>query len=141
MARSIDDRHPDNDALRLEDIVPPFDAAARKPEPAGKSATPINKRKKSLRTSDPAQPCQPGRIGKDIPRFDLAEQIMSEQRRRTLATRKSPALKKAAPPEQPAEVSSPAVVAEPDTEEHRIVAEMVARDIERFCRRDTALDA
>jgi len=141
MARSIDDRHPDNDALRLKDIVPPFDAAARKPEAAGKSETPINKRKKSLRTSDPAQPCQPGGIGRDIPRFDLAEQIMSEQRRRTLATRKSPALKKAAPAEQPAELLRPAVVAEPDSDEQRIIAEMVARDIERFCRRETELDA
>ena len=141
MAGSIDDRHPDNDALRLENIVPPFDAAARKPGPAGKPATPIDKRKKSLRTSDSAQPSQPERIGKDIPRFDLAEQIMSEQRRRTSATRKSPTLKKAAPPEQPAEVSRPPAVAGPDSDERRLIAEIVAADIERFCRRDTAEDA
>ena len=71
----------------------------------------------------------------DIPKFDLAEQIMAEHRKITAIRRKGPA-KKANPPKKlhPAEsiarnVKPRPIVSEPG----HIIAEIVARDIEKLC--------
>ncbi len=71
-----------------------------------------------------------------IPRFDLAEQIMSEQRKNASISRKGPA-RKVRPPKQPRKVElvghpkrSPPV----PPEQEQIIAEIVARDIETLCR-------
>ena len=71
----------------------------------------------------------------EIPKFDLAEQIMAEHRKITAVRRKGPA-KKANPPKKlhPAEfiarnVKSRPIVSEPG----QIIAEIVARDIEKLC--------
>jgi len=81
-----------------------------------------------------------------IPKFDLAEEIMAEQRKITSIKRKAPG-KKIEPLrtqgqgpeaesightiEQPTPVSS---------EQNKIIAEIVARDIERLCRGDYLAD-
>ena len=71
----------------------------------------------------------------EIPKFDLAEQIMAEHRNITATRRKGPA-KKANPPKKlhPAEsiarnVKPRPIVSEPG----QIIAEIVARDIEKLC--------
>ncbi|MFC1603464.1 hypothetical protein ACFL5F_00410 [Planctomycetota bacterium] len=70
-----------------------------------------------------------------IPKFDLAEQIMAEHRKITAIRRKGPA-KKANPPKKlhPAEFINRndkprSIVSEPG----QIIAEIVARDIEKLC--------
>ena len=75
----------------------------------------------------------------EIPKFDLAEQIMAEQRKNASVTRKGPA-RKVQLPKQPREVElvvhamkSQAV---PPGEE-QVIAEIVARDIEKLCRRNS----
>ena len=75
----------------------------------------------------------------DIPKFDLAEQIMAEHRKITAVRRKGPA-KKANPPKKlhPAEfinrsVKPRLIVSEPG----QIIAEIVARDIEKLCMGNT----
>lgn len=66
----------------------------------------------------------------DIPKFDLAEQIMAEQRKISAVRRKGPGkrVKKAKPP---IAESSVRVVEEPPIhlEQDKIIAEIVARDI------------
>ena len=71
----------------------------------------------------------------EIPKFDLAEQIMAEHRKITAIRRKGPA-KKAKTPKKPHPAESIArniktrpIVSEPG----RIIAEIVARDIENLC--------
>ena len=75
----------------------------------------------------------------EIPSFDLAEEIMAEQRRITAIRRKAPGVKTEAqrlkPEVQPVEhinkEPKPAL-----SEQEKIIAEIVARDIERLCRGD-----
>jgi len=75
----------------------------------------------------------------EIPRFDLAEEIMAEQRKITAIRRKAPGQKnevqKLKPETQPVdhiiEQPKPAL-----SEQEKIIAEIVARDIEKLCRGD-----
>jgi hypothetical protein len=71
-----------------------------------------------------------------IPKFDLAEQIMAEQRKIASVMRKGPA-KRIRPAKQPRKVEpiSHAVRLQPVSvgQEH-VIAEIVTRDIERLCR-------
>lgn len=70
-----------------------------------------------------------------IPKFDLAEQIMAEQRKTASVRRKGPA-KRVRPPEQPrrVELISHAIRLQPvPLGQEQIVAEIVAKDIERLC--------
>ena len=73
----------------------------------------------------------------DIPKFDLAEQIMAEHRKNTAIRRKGPG-KKAKTPKKPHPAESIARKVKPRpivSEPGQIIAEIVARDIERLCRR------
>ncbi len=106
------------DILRASDIIPSTD------------------NNKNRQTTPPA----------DIPKFDLAEQIMAEQRKIIAAKRKRPGTKEAlsikhkaqnaATPETPyaerltTEIRSMGYASR-DTD--RIIAEIVARDIAKFC--------
>ena len=71
----------------------------------------------------------------DIPKFDLAKQIMAEHRKITAVKRKGPAKNtKPSKKKHPAEliarnVKSGSIVSEPQ----QIIAEIVARDIENLC--------
>jgi hypothetical protein len=73
----------------------------------------------------------------EVPRFDLAEEIMANQRKITAIKRKAPGKKKIVEKVRPqAErlgyTIEPPMPASP--EEDRIIAEIVARDINRMCR-------
>ena len=75
----------------------------------------------------------------DIPKFDLAEQIMAEHRKNTAIRRKGPA-KKAKPPKKlhPAELIARNVMPGPIMSvPQQIIAEIVARDIEDLCMGNT----
>jgi len=80
-----------------------------------------------------------GRQG-EIPQFDLAHQIMANQRRVVGATRKGPGAKSPIPaPAVPRPVrkaeDSVLVCHQAMTDQHRLViARIVSRDIERLCR-------
>ena len=70
-----------------------------------------------------------------IPKFDLAEQIMSEHRKNASVKRKGPARKVQPSKREPKlELVNRAVVphAMPPGRE-RVIADIVARDIERLC--------
>jgi len=90
----------------------------------------------------------------EIPKFDLAEQIMAEQRKITAIRRKAPgkpqrlpsqdgaAGKKNGPPAQEREAESIGyTIQQPPltlSEQGQIIAEIVARDIEKLRRGDTS---
>ena len=71
-----------------------------------------------------------------IPKFDLAEQIMAEQRKNASVKRKGPAKK--ANSEQPQLKFHPADRAVQSQivslAQEQVIADIVARDIERLCR-------
>ena len=78
----------------------------------------------------------------EIPKFDLAEDIMAEQRKITAIKRKAPSKKIQAQKPQPQAEPVGYTTIEPPTpgqpEQDQIIAEIVARDIERLCRGDTS---
>ncbi len=103
-----------------------------------KSST--KKRKKSSKKTPivnelPAMPEDAMQETNDIPKFDLAKQIMAEHRKVTAVKRKGPA-KKAKPSKKkhPAELIARNVMPGPIVSGPRqIIAEIVARDIENLC--------
>jgi len=112
--------------LRAADVMPPFDRIGGE-EPV-------------VRPPDAAAV-----LGREIPKYDLAENILAEQRRVAAGRRRSPG--RAAPAHEP---TFSAASSEPGWEEarpaqepmsgelaelQRVVMEIVARDIERLCRR------
>jgi len=104
---------PDDDVLRSEDIIPPF------------TKKPWAKNQRPQTNSSP-----------DIPKFDLADDIMAEQRKTISIKRKSPT-QKFQQPQQSGPIQQPPLdkqVAVPLSEEDRLIRELVAQDIERLCR-------
>jgi hypothetical protein len=71
-----------------------------------------------------------------IPKFDLAEQIMSEHRKNASVRRKRPARTgrpaKRAPKVEPVDLALGLHAVPPGQE--RVIADIVTRDIERLCR-------
>lgn len=132
--------------LRATDIIPPF----------GKIPAPVDTGDLELEPSEPVEPVRPevpaveipasddaegdsAEAGGEIPKYDLAENILAEQRRVAGRRRRAPSQ----PQDEPEIVPEPAVAtpskpelpSEDLPELQKIVAEIVARDIERLCRR------
>ena len=77
----------------------------------------------------------------EIPRFDLAEEIMAEHRRITAIRRKAPGEKDEAQRHEREAESAGYAIGQPSpalSEQEQIIAEIVARDIERLCRGGTS---
>jgi hypothetical protein len=130
----------ETDVLRARDIIP--------------SATPyvnITGQEENLQEtsqngpSPPAVPKKPVEANQkisEIPKFNLAEKIMSEHRRITAIRRKAPGQiveaqkqeREAEPAKDTAGQPKPAV-----TEQKQIISEIVARDIEMLCRCGTRI--
>ena len=74
----------------------------------------------------------------EIPKFDLAEEIMAEQRKITAVKRKAPGKKtedqRAEPQAEPVGYTTIEQPVPTPPEQDQIIAEIVARDIERLCR-------
>jgi len=89
----------------------------------------------------PTEPAGTVQEASEIPKFDLAEQILAEQRKITAIRRKAPG-KKNESPAQGREVESIGyTIKQPPltlSEQGRIIAEIVARDIEKLRRGDTS---
>ena len=121
------------DILRASDIIPPYNRDERR-ENQEKT---VKKEAEAVK-ADEAKPLEIKEIGQaksEIPRFDLAEEIMAEQRKITAIKRKRPEKKmgaEARPAVRPFRYA---------LEPHRlttsgqedIIAEIVARDIKILC--------
>ena len=100
---------------------------------AKKVSGPQSKDKQASKT---AKPARQGAAESEIPKLDLGEQILAEQRKVTAVRRKGPGSKGKARPEQTPGVRAargerPAA---PElSERDQVIAEIVATDIERLC--------
>ena len=121
------------DILRARDIMPPYNTEKRREnqeKTANKEAEVVKSDDdKSLKAKEiEVEPME-------IPRFDLAEEIMAEQRKITAIKRKSPERKMEA--EARPAVGSFHYALEPQrltlSGQEDIIAEIVARDIKRLC--------
>jgi len=137
--------------LRAMDVIPPFEShcepysgAANRTPPACRPVTARpgqgshDEMPVFMFSDDALPPADNGAEG--IPTLDLGEKILAEQRRATAQTRRAPG---AAPPasadfrkqEALLEVAEPVEVPSDEVAQlQQIVADIVARDIERLCR-------
>jgi hypothetical protein len=141
------------DILRARDIMPGTAPPYKKEETHQKPKS-QNDSENTTRLADaapilaeeekPAESVSKQQEKTEIPRFDLAEEIMAEQRKITAIRRKAPGKKFEAQPERPQtkpvgygiERSIPW-----QAEQDQIIAEIVARDIEKLCRGDYLADS
>jgi len=142
--------------LRAADVIPPFgkdgsqpgDGEQPGPAPSGPDAAGMSAKGRHARgvKSTREAATQAGRASldhKEIPTYDLAENILAEQRRVAARRRRRPGK---AEDEPVAPLVASSVTTGPQTfiseassrdplELQQVVAEIVARDIERLCRR------
>jgi hypothetical protein len=124
------------DVLRAQDIMPPYDKSA---EEAGEDKEPSKTKKE-----ESAQPSSTPPVKSEIPRFDLAKDIMAEHRKITATRRKRPGGRiEAVKTEEGRERVgyAPGWSAPAQPYQRQIIAEIVARDIERLCRGDYSAEA
>ena len=139
--------------LRATDVVPPFDervgpadhaAGAELPDAASSEAQAppgpaVRPREAVSMSADEVRKPSARAADVTVPSYDLAETILAEQRRVAAGRRRAPGR----PEEEPTPTSDDACsrisIVEPSsqdlTELQRLVTEIVARDIERLCRR------
>ena len=121
---NIDNKKNDTDVLRAENILSPY-----------------NKEKSSEQDLPTTESPDVVLETTEIPKFDLAEQIMAEQRKMTAVRRKAPGKKTKAPDLQPRIQSTGCAIKPPPPtlpENELIIAEIVARDIEKLYRGDSS---
>ena len=101
MNKANSDKRDDADILRAHDIVPPYN---KKNQPSENVTLPVDEKKAESTGDVPAEAGDVGHKDSGIPKFDLAKQILAEQRRVTAVRRKAPL--KAGPVRGPEEKSS-----------------------------------
>lgn len=115
--------------------------ADNKREKSSKDATRLLAAKRAKRAEElPPERANAVEKGSEIPKFDLAEQIMAEQRKVAAVRRKGPS-RKAVAPSQKHRVESIGYAVKPPpilSEQEQIIAEIVAMDIERLRRGNAA---
>ncbi|MCX5634930.1 MAG: hypothetical protein NTW55_03685 [Planctomycetota bacterium] len=101
------------DVLRAKDILPPY-----RDKPPQKDAA-----------TNPSEKME-------IPKFDLAEEIMAEHRKVTAVKRKSPGQKTEPKVQKPVGVAARHTIlpGQISSRQMQIISEIVARDIERLCK-------
>lgn len=162
MSDTDKNKQDDTNILRVEDIVPPYNkekhreqylpitkTGQRKDVPSQdgqnqtlkKASIPISI--SNAQNAETAVTESAGVVQKtnEIPKFDLAEQIMAEQRKITAIRRKGPGQKTKFPDRQP-QIKSTGYAIEPPQrvllEKDLIIAEIVARDIEKLYGSDSS---
>ena len=131
---------------RTRDTMPPYKketpASQNKPKQPLKNTIPVPGKKKPTPAKDaPAEPADTKQKRSEIPKFDLAEEIMAEQRKITAIRRKAPGQKTEAQNEERQAESIGRAIEQPPaalSEQEQIIAEIVARDIEKLCRGGTS---
>jgi hypothetical protein len=147
MARKNDSNEQrDEGVLRAKDIIPPYGGDVTK-------AQRVQKAEEMPPAKDMPATGKPSQDQSEIPKFDLAEKILAEQRKVSARRRKRPAASAREAPkrietisrEPPFLSSTEQTGAEPTghaieqpitmlLEQDQIIAEIVARDIEKLCR-------
>jgi hypothetical protein len=142
VSKANSDKQGDADVLRAQDMVPPYNERIHQKRDCQK-----------METDDvPTESADVEQKKGKIPKFDLAKEIMAEQRKITAIRRKAPAKagmnrvdvassdRKAQAPSRESGVQSVKYTIQPPptvSEQEQIIAEIVARDIEKLCRGNT----
>jgi len=121
------------DILRARDIIP----GTPEPNKARSGSHPPDKEKTGGKdtTEAPAEPASAEQEKNEIPQFDLAEDIMAEQRKIAAVRRKAPGEKTKPESHEPRaeEVGYTVEQSEPaPSYKNQIIAEIVARDIKKY---------
>jgi hypothetical protein len=142
------------DILRARDIIPPHDNITPKNPATQSSAVEITQSshkdtnsipipieeipaKRTPPLPEPIIQAETSEETPGIPSFDLAEEIMAEQRKITAIRRKAPGQKTEAQGLKPETPIDDHITEQPKpllSEQEKIIAEIVAKDIERLCR-------
>ena len=126
------------DVLRARDIipgVPPYGNIAGQEENLQETA-----HNEPYSTALPKTPVVTDQQTSEIPKFNLAEEIMAEHRRITAIRRKGPGEKEVAQKQELEAGPGRDTTGQPKpalSEQKQIIAEIVARDIESLCRGGT----
>ena len=115
---NTDNKQDDTDVIRAQDMVPPYNQDKHREQSLPTTESPDV----VLETSE-------------VPKFDLAEQIMAEQRKVTAIRRKAPGKKTKTLAPQPQIKSTGCAIKQPpptSSEKGIIITEIVARDIEKL---------
>jgi hypothetical protein len=123
------------DILRAQDIIPGKGQADNKASDA--------ETKQAQEETSPPEPALADQQEPEVPQFDLAERIMAEQRKVTAVRRKGPGEKAEAESRRPQAKLAEHTVEPPPAQSNAdgIIAEIVARDIERLCRGGSSADS
>ncbi|MBN2592479.1 MAG: hypothetical protein JXA81_03150 [Sedimentisphaerales bacterium] len=130
----------DNDVLRAEDIVPPYNTQKSVKQALGDKTPSLNAGQSQHNVKNMVDADDKAEI-KEIPKFDLAGQILAEQRKIISVRRKAPGGKPKLRELQPrmesvnGEVKQPPAVSVTDP----VISDIVARDIEKLYRADRAV--
>ena len=119
--------------LRAEDVVPPYSLEHRI-----EHNLPIAADQAHYIDTSSNENIDGLQVVSEIPKFNLADQIMAEQRKITSIRRKAPG-KKTKEPDRQHQIESIGYVIKPVrslSEKELIIAEIVARDIEKLYRGD-----
>ena len=159
---NTDNKPDDTDVLRADDIVPPYNEEKRREQDlptnqAGRTedissqdgqkqtwkeaASSLSASRPQHAETAATEPDNVVQKTSKIPKFDLAEQIMAEQRKITAIRRKAPGQKTKTPDQRPRIQSTDYAVKQPDSalsQKELIIAEIVARDIEKLYRGDSS---
>lgn len=106
-------------------------------EPGGENIQEAQSEKVKPVEDIPAVPVKPEQQRSEIPEFDLAEKIMAKQRKITAIRRRAPGKQDEAQSQEPEVESIGYTIGQPSSalpEQEHIIAEVVARDIEKFVR-------
>ena len=131
MTNTDNNKQDNSDVLRAENILPPYKKETPR-EQSSKETTP------SVSISHPQYA---ETAATEIPEFNLAEQIMAEQRKVTAIRRKAPGKKTKTHDLQPRTQSTGCAIRRPaptSSEKGLIIAEIVARDIEKLYQGDSS---
>jgi hypothetical protein len=134
VSKADDNNRNDSDVLRAADVVPPFGAHGRRKQSQGTPQATSGKNAPLKQSSATEKPVE-------IPRLDLAEGLMVGQRTVSSSRRKSPGRKTGrADSDKPAPAVEDKYTPIPQpSEQQLLIAAIVARDIERFCRGQVTL--
>jgi hypothetical protein len=122
------------DVLRARDIIPgapPYGNIAGQEENLQETA-----QNASSPPAVPKTPVETDQQTSEIPKFNLAEEIMSEHRKITAIRRKRPGEKEGAQKQEQEAEPGGDTIGQPKlalSEQKQIIAEIVARDIESLC--------
>lgn len=139
MNKTDSDKSEDTGILRAKDIIPPYTNINKKPKQHLKKENSLRTEHKAKHTElPPSKSKNTASQNAEIPKFDLAEHILSEQRKTASVRRKGPgAAYKNQNSERRIRSISYNILKQPKlAQQEQIIAEIVSRDIQKLCNGD-----